>query len=253
MGNICRLTMDNAKIISVLERIGLTPNEIKIYLVLNSSGAAKAGKIAKLAHIDRSSCYNSLKSLIDKGLISYSMIGNVKWFQTASPKRLIEYLEEQEGDVRSILPILEEQRSSKTFEGQVRLFKGIKGLKNIYMDIIRTGEDNFVFGSEGQFVELMPEFALLHNKLKKQKGIKTKVIIRDGRNEPFMTQGTYRYMKNVKESSAITDIYGDKIAIFIYTDEPEAIVIENKAAALAYRSYFEVLWNIAGKSQTKNK
>ena len=73
---------------NVLENLGFSPNEIKVYLALNDHGSSKAGKIAKIAKIDRSSCYNSLKNLIEKGLASYVCIGKVKWFQATGPKRL---------------------------------------------------------------------------------------------------------------------------------------------------------------------
>ena len=54
-------------------------------------------------------------------------------------------------------------------------------------------------------------------------------------------------MKNVSESPAVTNIYGDKIAIIIWTDEPEGIIIENAAAAKAYKSYFDIMWQQANK------
>ena len=37
----------------------------------------------------------------------------------------------------------------------------------------------------------------------------------------------------------------DKIAIVIWTDEPEGIIIENASAAKAYKSYFESMWKYA--------
>ena len=58
--------MEADKIRRTLEKIGFSPNEIKVYLTLNSSGSTKAGKISKLAKIDRSSCYNALKLLQEK-------------------------------------------------------------------------------------------------------------------------------------------------------------------------------------------
>ena len=42
---------------------------------------------------------------------------------------------------------------------------------------------------------------------------------------------------------------GDKIALIIWTDEPEGIIIENEAAAKAYRSYFEFMWGHANKKK----
>jgi sugar-specific transcriptional regulator TrmB len=229
----------------VLEMLGFSPNEIKIYLVLNEHSSLKAGKISKLAKIDRSSCYNSLKILLEKGLASYVLIGEIKWFQTTGPKRLLEFVQEQEEDVKSILPKLQEMHVINKIEGQVRLFKGVKGVKSIFLDIARTKKDNFVFGSEGQFSEKMPEFAMQFDRLKKENKIHTKLIIRKDRKELDDRTTEYRYLPNVNESPAVTNIYGDKIAIIIWTDEPEGIIIENPATAKAYKSYFDVLWNSA--------
>ena len=139
--------METETINNVLEKLGFSPNEIKVYIVLNDHGSTKAGRIAKLAKIDRSSCYNSLKSLIEKGIISYVSIGRIKWFQAAGPKRLLDYLREQEEDVKEIIPELNARHKAAKVESQVRLFKGIKGVKTIFLDIARTGKDNFVFAS----------------------------------------------------------------------------------------------------------
>ncbi len=231
-----------AEVEKILEKIGFSQNEIKVYLTLNNHGSLKAGKIAKLAKIDRSSAYNALKNLQEKGLVSYVLIGNVKWFQAVGPKRILEWLKEQEEDVKSIIPVLQERHNAKKIEGQVRLFKGEKGIKSIFLDIIRTGKDNYVFGSEGQFSERMPEFAYKFNLLKKQKKIKTKMLIRKGRKEIDSKTSEHRYLPNISESPAVTNIYGDKIAIIIWTDEPEGIIIENEAAAKAYKSYFDFMW-----------
>lgn len=226
----------------VLENLGFSPNEIKIYLALNDHGSTKAGRISKLAKIDRSSCYNSLKLLQEKGLVSYVLIGKVKWFQAAGPKRLLEYIKEQEDQVKEILPELDKRHKVAKVEGQVRLFKGIKGVKSIFLDIIRTGADNYVFGSEGQFSEKMPEFALQFDRMKKENNIKTFLIIRKDRKELDSKTSRYVYLPNISESPAVTNIYGNKIAIIIWTDEPEGIIIENSAAAKAYKSYFDFMW-----------
>jgi sugar-specific transcriptional regulator TrmB len=230
---------------TTLEKIGLSPNEIKVYLVLNDHGSIKAGKISKLAKIDRSSAYNALKLLQEKGFVSYVHIGKIKWFQAAGPKRILEYLEEQTDDVKNILPELEERHKRKKIQGQVRLFKGIKGVKSIFLDIARTGKDNYVFGSEGQFTERMPEFALQFKRMKKEKKIKTHLICRKDRTDIDVSKGMHRYLPKIAESPAVTNIYGDKIAILIWTDEPEGVVIENASAAKAYKSYFDAMWKVA--------
>ena len=227
----------------VLSSIGLSANEIKTYLTLNDHGSMKAGRIAKLAKMDRSSCYHALTMLLDKASVSYVLIGKVKWFQAVGPRRLLEYLKEQQEDVKAILPELQQRHKASKQEGQVRLFKGVKGVKAIFGDIIRSGKDNYVFGSEGQFSQRMPEYALQFMRLKKENGIKTQLICRKGRKELDISSDHHRYL-DVAQSPAVTNIYGDKIAIVIWTDEPEGIIIENAAAAKAYKSYFDVLWKV---------
>ncbi|MEK6825701.1 MAG: helix-turn-helix domain-containing protein [Nanoarchaeota archaeon] len=225
-----------------LEKIGLAQNEIKVYLTLNDQGSMKAGRISKLAHMDRSSAYNAIQMLLDKGLVSYVLIGKVKWFQATGPQRILEYLKEQQEDVMAVLPELQERHKRKKIEGQVRLFKGIKGVKSVFLDMIRTGKNNYVFGSEGQFSERMPEFAYQFDRMKKEKKIRTQLILRKGRKELDGKTSEHRYLPTISESPAVTNIYGDKVAIIIWTDEPEAIIIENAAAAKAYKSYFDFMW-----------
>ncbi len=232
-----------------LEKIGLAQNEIKVYLTLNDSGSLKAGRISKLAHIDRSSAYNALQMLLDKGLVSYVLIGKVKWFQATGPHRILEYLKEQQDDVMAVLPELQERHKRKKIEGQVRLFKGVKGVKSVFLDIIRTGKNNYVFGSEGQFSKRMPEFAYQFSRMKKEKRMRTQIILRKGQRELDVKSSSHKYLPNIAESPAVTNIYGDKIAIIIWTDEPEAIIIENAAAAKAYKSYFDVMWKNAKETK----
>lgn len=236
-----------AEIEKTLSNIGLSQNEIKVYLALNEQGSLKAGKIAKITKMDRSSAYNALQMLLNKGFVSYVLIGKVKWFKAATPKRILEYLKEQEEDISKILPELVKKHdyNRKKSEGQVRLFKGEKGVRSVFLDIIRTGKDNYVFGSEGQFSERMPEFAYQFDRMKKEKEIKTQLILRKGRKELDKKTSEHRYLPNLAESPSVTNIYGNKIAIIIWTDEPEAILIENASAAKAYKSYFDFMWKNA--------
>ena len=232
----------------VLENLGFSPNQIKVYLTLNSHGSSKAGKIAKLAKIDRSNCYSSLKTLTERGLVGYVLIGKIKWFRATGPSRLLDYVKEQQEDVKSILPELHASHKATIVEGQVSLFNGKKGIKSLFLDMARSGEPNYVFGSEGQFTKRMPIFAKQFDRIKDEEKIKTKMLIREGRTEMRSKSTEYRTLKDISESTAVTNIYGDKIAIFIWTDEPEGILIENAAAAKAYKSYFDVMWKV-GKKQ----
>ena len=55
----------------VLEDLGLTKSEIKVYLSLLSLGPSSAGAILQKAKIQNSVLHFSLNNLIEKGLVSY--------------------------------------------------------------------------------------------------------------------------------------------------------------------------------------
>ncbi len=54
---------------SVLESIGLTQNEAMVYLTFQKNGNKTAAEIARILHIDKSSCYRAVESLVKHGLL----------------------------------------------------------------------------------------------------------------------------------------------------------------------------------------
>ena len=102
----------------------------------------------------------------------------------------------------------------------------------------------FVFGSEGQFSERMHIFAKQFDRLKKENNIKSKCLVRKGREKKETKLSKYKYL-DVKKSPVVTNIYGKKLALVFWTEEPEGIVIENEEVAKAYKSYFDILWKVA--------
>ncbi|MBI2148560.1 helix-turn-helix domain-containing protein [Candidatus Woesearchaeota archaeon] len=97
----------------ILEEIGLTKNETKIYLNLLKIGSTTTGNIIKETGIHTSKVYDGLERLMHKGLVSYVIISNVKYFKAVDPERLIDFLEDkknainkQEEEIKKIIPKL---------------------------------------------------------------------------------------------------------------------------------------------------
>jgi len=114
-------------------------------------------------------------------------------------------------------------------------------------DIIRTKKDNCVFGKEDQLEEILPEYQPQFIRQLKENKIFVKELVREGRGSSSSNPKQTRYVPAKVESPVVTNIYGDKIALIIWTDIPEAIIIENAAAAKAYKNYFEFMWQHAKK------
>ena len=74
----------------LLENLGLEQKEAKVYLELLKLGEATATKIGEKTNLDRTLMYQIANKLIEKGLVSYIIKNNVKYFSAANPKKLME-------------------------------------------------------------------------------------------------------------------------------------------------------------------
>jgi HTH-type transcriptional regulator, sugar sensing transcriptional regulator len=229
---------------TTLEKIGLSPNEAKIYLYLVDHGQSKAGKIAKGSYIQRSSAYMAINSLVAKGLVGYITIGKVKFFTATSPNRILEFIKEKETFAKDLIPLLKEKHKQTKEEGQVRMFKGDRGVMAVFKDIIRSKEHNDVWGEDGNLAKRMPIFASQFVRDQNEHNIKTRIITRE-KLITYSKGTTYRFVDETTKSNIAVNIYGGKIAIIIWTDDPEAVIIENETAAKAFKSYFEFMWKHA--------
>jgi sugar-specific transcriptional regulator TrmB len=246
--------MTLAELKETLERIGLSSSETKVYLNLLRIGSSKAGKISKECQINRTTTYDALKRLQEKGLASYVVKANRKWFEAVEPTRLLDYLKEKEDDLQKIMLELQSIDKIPKEKHNVTLFYGYRGMKSILLDLLQEGGTRFVMDSEEQMARKMPHFAKFFIKQLDEKKITVKHLIRDNKEvvdwwyEPSIkpSKGTeVKFIDKKTPSDAVIEIYGDKVAICIWTEPPEGIVIQNKTIADSFREYFEILWKTA--------
>ena len=232
--------------VSKLKYLGLTKIEAKTYLALLKLGASLAGKISKEAQLNRTTTYDALNSLLDKGLVSFVVQANRKWFKATTPEIIMELLKEKEKEAETIIPQLTAMYRAPKEEHQVTLYYGLKGVKSVFQNILREGKENLVIDSEGQFTERMPHYAPHFKREVDRIKMKIKHLVRKGVNiRPTKTTEVRYYTSKQVASPSVINIYGDKIAIIIWTEQPEAVIIKNKAAAESFRNYFDILWKSA--------
>jgi len=239
----------------VLLSIGLTGNEADVYLALLELGSSLVNEIVKKTGINRTNIYDCLEKLIEKGIVSYVIKNNRKHFYAAEPKRLIRYIEEKEEKVKEekervkeILPDLERIVPVKK-EESVEVYEGKEGLKTILEDILRSKQNVLTYGSEGNFSGIL-RFYFKHylRRLEKTK-IKMKVIFNyDDTKKPFKWKfAEVKYVPKHYKTPTETTIYGNKVAIFLLTKEPKAILIRSKNISESYKKYFNLLWKVGRK------
>ena len=240
----------SSSIIEDLEKLNFTVNESKVYLTLIKVGPSLAGRVAKEADLDRSSTYNALKLLVERGIISTVHENKRTIYVPADPKKIIDYYKEKEELAARIIPSLREIYAVKQEKKNVLLFQGYKGLKTIFEDILETckNKEYMVIGTEGQFPEKMPFYSKIFGKRKIQNKIRTKLLIREGRHKESKNKFTeYKKIPSNVISPATINIYDKKVAIFIWDEKPEAILIENEKVSTSFKNYFNFMWVNAKK------
>jgi len=236
-----------------LKRIGFSSNEAKVYLTLLKIGSSKAGKISKETHINRTTTYDALKRLLEKGLVSYVIKANNKWFEAVNPRRLLDFLKEKQDDLQKILPQIQTIHKIPKEKQNVTLFYGYKGIKSVFQDMIKIGKTILVLDSECYMPDKMLYYTQYFVKQLNKKKIKVKHLVREHPEvrerwddesvlSSKLTEVKFKHLKF--KSNSVIDIYGDKIAIIIWSEPPEAVIIQNKSVADVFRNYFEMLWEL---------
>jgi len=232
------------KIDSLIE-IGLTRREASAYVALLGLGEAKAGEIAKHLHEGRANVYDSLSSLVKKGLASYVIKGKTTHYRASPPEKLKDYMFEKDKALYEALSELSKIYKPDKETTVVRTFEGRAGIKTVLSDILRQGSEIVGFGATDRMVHLFPEFAGRYLRERERRGITSRQFFAQG--DPILPCKLTRYKMIPREfaSPASTVIYGNKVAILLwFTEPPVAVLIENRDAATAYRNKFEFMWKM---------
>ena len=244
----------------ILEEIGLTKSEIRVYLALLKLGASTKKSIVKEAKITPSKLYEITDKLIDKGLVSYVKKNKVLHFSAAPPEQVLDFLQrkkekikKQEINFSALIPAL--KTLEKTEEPEVEVFRGWKGMRTVYklmLNNLKQGDLDYVIGAtSGEDLEAATRFfTKFHNERRKKK-IKLKILInkRDKKWALSILNNKkldhVRFLKHTSPSEV--NIWGNNVMIILLTKIPVVTLIKSKVAADSFRNYFQTLWDIAKK------
>ncbi len=242
----------------LLEEIGLTKSEIKVYLALLELGSSTTGPIVDKSKVASSKIYEILDKLIQKGLASFIIRSGTKHFEAASPKRILDYVSEkknqlnrQEQQINDLIPELELKQKLSGLKSEATVFKGIKGAETAFSDILKTlkkGDEYYVIGATDPNPVLL-RFILHYHQRRSKQGIKVKLL--------FAEQGK-KWADQIK-SIPLTEIkfapgqlfttsfvlmYQQKTLIVVSSKNDITLFrIDNKEVTESFKSQFELLWN----------
>ena len=236
----------------ILEDIGMTQGEIKVYIALLELGETTAGFVKKKTKLQNSVVHLCLGNLIDKGMVSYVEKGRRRFYAATEPEHLLRFLDEKRRKLQEILPALIQKQKEQT-KYKVSVYEGKKGLKAIHEDILsdlKQGEEFFVFGAPKEANEQFEPYFLDFHKRRVKEKIKLKIIYKKdvkgyAKTRERMRFTDIRYMPEGLTSPMWITVYKNKSLLFVIGDIFLGIVIENDVIANNFKEYFNLLWKIA--------
>ena len=239
-----------AEHIEILQTLGLTSTETKVYLTLLEIGKSLAGAIAGRAHLHRRNTYDALEQLLQRGVVSYTISSNRKCWNAVHPDKLMSLAREKENLIASVIPELASKFSASKLKQAVEVFEGLGGMKTFFDDMAKAKQEIIMLFATGRAYARLPFYMKNWDKKVNDAKISIKVLLNsDSDKEPYKN---YRYgevkilPKNFSTPTQIF-IYGNKSAVAIWSEEPIAILITSKEITSGFVRYFRFLWAIGKK------
>ena len=129
---------------SVLEDIGLSPTEVKVFIAILGLGESKAGKIIEKTALQSYSVYNAINTLIKRGFVSYLQKSKVKYYRTVEPESILEYIELKKERYLKLLPELKARKKQGGEEG-VEFFKSFKGIRTLMIELLKDAKKGDIY------------------------------------------------------------------------------------------------------------
>jgi HTH-type transcriptional regulator, sugar sensing transcriptional regulator len=240
----------------ILGQIGLSKNEIKVYFALLELDQASATPIIKKAGIPHSKVYPIIDKLMRKGLVSYIIRNNVKYFQASNPANLISFINEkqkllktQKAELEKIIPQIELKRKLVAEQQEAAIYEGESGVKaafQLILDNTKSGKEYLVFslGEELRSRPLRRFYAAFHRKRLKR-NITVRLMANKKLKEIFLRYHQYKDFK-VKYTSLNLPtgifIFENRVMTVVWGEKPTAFVITSKNNMRAYAAFFEEMW-----------
>lgn len=236
----------------ILEEVGLTEYESKIYLSLLVNGQISAYSLAEKSGLYRQVVYDSLKRLEEKGFVNSTQEGKTKLFKATNPNIILELLKAKTQNFQEQLPELLALDKSSQEPLSVETYKGENILRISLRDIINTlkeSDNKLLLCTAVDEYFILDKYKLIIDQYERDLihyNIKEKIIIKEG-IKGALTKGTSKYKKIPKKffNENPMQIYGDNVQMIVLGNPDYLIIIRSKNVADAYRKQFELMWSIA--------
>jgi sugar-specific transcriptional regulator TrmB len=248
--------MTSDKYIENLTKLGLTNGEARVYLSMIQIGPSKVGKIVELSRVSYSKIYGVLDRLISKGLASYSIQNNIKYFQSLEPARLNDYVEKKEDELkeqkRQVTEIINNLTNTvyASKRSTSEIFIGEKSLRSAYTILLSNSKKGdilrYFYPYTDAHEKATPFYYRFYKYQKSKRIVERGLVTLDFKNSKHFKE----IPKDVKlrhvdfPLPGTIDIFVDKLLIVDWSTIT-GILITSVEITNIFIEYFDNIWKIA--------
>ncbi len=238
-----------------LRMLGFTRQEVKVLLYLFRVKKASVKRISREALVPFNLVQAILANLSRKDLVILSG-GEEDTYEACKKEKFFEWIEEEkhkhdtlyekaEKDMSNFFDVTEEEQ----WQPEVFFFEGEEGIKEIYEDMLKTGEDLYSWTDLAKIYSTFGDDYTKEFITKRiEKGIRTYAIKPENEyeKEDAHDKERNRQVKLTKDLKidAEVRIYGNKIAFITFQeDHPIGICVEGETFAKMLRTIFKNHWD----------
>lgn len=257
-----------------LKNLGLTENEISVYLYLLTHGESIASVIAKRLEMKRATVYPTLESLEKKELVSSFIKNKVAHFDAVEPEDIVylceqkvnqmQRLKEKASVLHTEFKKLRDKGKMPKLEirGKIKYYEGFDAVVDLIDETLEEKEkEQLCFGLNTYHTELAGDDWGNYTEKRVKKGMKVLSIQPDTEEAEEYKE---RDKKELRETRLVPkekfpgkcelNVIGDMIAMFTTSGKvPMGMKMYNKEMAQALKSLFKLAWERAELYDKKKK
>src|SRR3989344_4352926 len=237
----------------ILENIGLSKAEIKIYLSLLEIGPSTSGPLIQKSGLQSSVVHRVLKTLLEKGIITYVKIGKDNRYQATDPENILDFIENKKKNFLDILPELKNKQTKGKANYSTEMFLGKKAMFSALLTLIKDGKPNEEYLSfaliEPHDDKEVVQFYHIYNARRRDKKLKVKVLV----NEKVKPIYEKNYAREILKKAKVRYtsfhfpqgivIFRDTVIFVHWGDNPFAVKIINQEMARQFKEFFLEFYN----------
>lgn len=232
---------------NIIENIGLTKKEARVYLAALEIGSNPVSSIAKKAKINRVTAYDIMEKLAKRGLVGSFTRAKVKYYTATDPQLVAADFQKKVEDLQTALPQLK-QLSGEVSRPKVMSFEGIEAIKNIFLEALATEGEILMYANIREIETHWPSFMEDFERRRMNYELPLKLIAIEDDRGRFMKEYDDEFQRTTR--LVPKEQYGFSSCIFIYDHKVASvslqsgigIVMEDPGIAETHRALFRLQW-----------